>query len=237
MAEPADDELKRQAAVRAAGMIEEGMVVGLGTGSTVRFLLEEIARRRAAGEWQRIAGIPTSGKTAAHAEQLGIPLSDLATHPVVDLTIDGADEVDPSIDLIKGMGGALLREKIVATATRLLVIIADESKAVRRLGTRSPLPVEVDPFGAAIQPDFLRELGAEPTLRVTSEGDPLVTDGGNWIYDCRFPDGIADPGALESELNRRPGIVENGLFIGMADRVIIAGAGGMRMQARKRAES
>lgn len=234
MAEPAGEELKRQAAVRAAEWIEEGMVVGLGTGSTVRHLLEEIGRRRAAGEWRRIACIPTSQQTTVRAQGLGIPLTDLATHPVVDLTIDGADEVDPALDLIKGMGGALLREKIVAAASRLLVIIIDESKSVRRLGMRSPLPVEVEPFGAAIQPEFLRALGAEPTLRLAPAGGPLVTDGGNWIYDCRFPDGIEDSAAMEIALNRRPGIVENGLFIGLADRVVVAAEGGTRVQSRQR---
>jgi ribose 5-phosphate isomerase A len=226
------EELKRQAAVRAAEWIEEGMVVGLGTGSTVRHLLEEVARRRGQGEWSRIVGIPTSQRTAERADALGIPLSDLASHPVVDITIDGADEVDPELNLIKGLGGALLREKIVAVASRLLIIMVDSSKSVPRLGTRAPLPVEVDRFGAAIQPPFLRSLGAEPTLRLDPAGQPFITDGGNHIYDCRFPGGIEAAAAVEAELNNRPGIVENGLFIGLADHVVIAGDGGTRVRSR-----
>lgn len=228
------EELKRKSAVLAARSIEEGMVVGLGTGSTVAFLLEEIARRRAAGELQRIRCVPTSQRTAARATELQIPLTDLAHAREVDLTIDGADEVDPHLDLIKGLGGALLREKIVAAASRRLIIIVDTSKRVNRLGTRSPLPVEVDPFGAAVQMEFLRSLGAEPVLRMASANEPLVTDGGNWIIDCRFPDGIADPAALELQLNNQPGIVENGLFIQRATEVIVAGEQGTEVLTRER---
>ena len=229
------EEFKRQAAVRAAEWIEDGMVVGLGTGSTVRHLLEEIARRRRQGEWSRIVGIPTSRQTAERAGALGIPLSDLAAHPSLDVTIDGADEVDPQLDLIKGLGGALLREKIVAAASKLLIIMVDASKLVPQLGTRSPLPVEVDPFGAAIQPGFLRTLGAEPHLRTAEDGDPFVTDGGNVIYDCRFVGGVRAAARLEAELNTRPGIIENGLFIGMADHVIVAEEGGTRVLSRQEA--
>ncbi|HEX6069508.1 MAG TPA: ribose-5-phosphate isomerase RpiA [Longimicrobiaceae bacterium] len=222
------EELKRQAALQAAERIRDGMVVGLGTGSTVRHLLEAIAERRSAGELTTLHCIPTSRDTAARATRLGLPLASLATHPVVDLTIDGADEVDPELNLIKGMGGALLREKIVAAASRTRLIIVDGSKVVRLLGTRSALPVEVDPFGAAIQPPFLRALGAEPALRTNAAGEPYLTDGGNHIYDCRFPDGIDDPAALECALNNRPGVIENGLFVGLADEVIIADGNGTR---------
>lgn len=232
MSDPQGEELKRQAAVRAAEWIQDGMVVGLGTGSTVRYLLDEIARRRSDGSWQRLQCIPTSRNTADRAATLGIPLVSLATHPSVHVTIDGADEVDPRLDLVKGMGGALLREKIVAAASALRIIIVDASKLVQRLGTRSPLPVEVDPFGAAIQPAFLRSLGAEPTLRLNSAGEPFVTDGGNHIYDCRFVDGIGRAAKLEAELNNRPGIVENGLFVGLADQVIVAEEGGTRVLSR-----
>ncbi len=224
--------LKREAAVRAAEWIRDGMVVGLGTGSTVRHLLDHIARRRSEGDWQSIVGVPTSEQTAARARELGIPLSTLDDTPEVDLTIDGADEVDPDLRLIKGLGGALLREKIVATASRQLVIIVDESKVVERLGTRAPLPVEVDPFGAPIQPAFLRSLGAEPVLRRTAEGSPLVTDGGNVIFDCRFPDGIDDPEALEARLDGRVGVMENGLFLGLATAVVVAAPEGVRVVER-----
>lgn len=224
--------LKRAAAERAAEWIRDGMTVGLGTGSTVRHLLDVIAERRAAGEWRDIVGVPTSEDTAERSRRLGIPLATLAERPRVDLTIDGADEVDPALDLIKGLGAALLREKIVAAASRQLVIVADESKVVERLGTKAPLPVEVDPFGEAIQPEFLRGLGAEPVLRVR-DGRPVVTDGGNRIFDCRFPDGIADPAGLEARLALRPGVIDCGLFLGMVTAVVIAGAGGVQVRTRE----
>lgn len=224
--------LKRRAAERAAEWIRDGMTVGLGTGSTVRHLLDVIAERRAAGEWAGIVGVPTSEDTTRRARRLGIPLATLDERPRVDVTIDGADEVDPQLRLIKGLGAALLREKIVAAASRELVIVADDTKVVDRLGTRAPLPVEVDPFGAAIQTGFLRGLGAEPVLRVR-DGAPVVTDGGGRIYDCRFPDGIADPEALERALLMRPGILECGLFLGMATAVVIAGADGVSVRTRE----
>lgn len=221
--------LKRAAAERAAEWIEDGMALGLGTGSTVRHLLDVIAERRAAGEWGGIVGVPTSEDTARRAERLGIPLATLAERGRLDLTIDGADEVDPALRLIKGLGGALLREKVVASVSARLVIVADDSKVVERLGTRAPLPVEVDPFAAPILPDFLRSLGAEPELRRGPDGAPLVTDGGHHILDCRFPDGIADPEALEAALLGRPGVLETGLFLGMATAAVIAAPGGVRV--------
>lgn len=220
---------KRAAAERAADWIRDGMALGLGTGSTVRHLLDVIAERRAAGQWGGIVGVPTSEDTATRARALGIPLATLAERPRLDLTIDGADEVDPRLRLIKGLGAALLREKIVAAVSDRLVIVADDTKVVDRLGTRAPLPVEVDRFGAEVQPAFLRGLGAEPTLRLAPDGSPLVTDGGHWIYDCRFPEGIADPEGLEVRLNNRPGVVENGLFLGMATAAVIAAADGVRV--------
>lgn len=238
MSEPQDgrgaDELKQAAAIRAAEAVEDGMILGLGTGSTVRFLLEHLAEERAAGRLRRVVGVPTSRDTQDRARRLGIPLATLDEHPVLDLAIDGADEVDPSLDLIKGLGGALLREKIVAAASRRLVIVVDESKLVPRLGTRAPLPVEVDPFGAAVQYAFLRALGAEPVLRTAAGGEPVVTDGGHRIVDCRFPDGIADPPALDRALHDRPGILETGLFLGMADTVVVAAADGVRVLQRPR---
>lgn len=230
---PGDAEaLKRAAAETAGGWIEDGMVVGLGTGSTIRHLLDVIAEARGRGELREIVGVPTSEDTARRAESLGIPLTTLAESPVVDLTIDGADEVDPELRLIKGLGAALLREKIVAAASRRLVIVADGTKRVGRLGTRAPLPVEVDPFGHTIHPPFFASLGAEASLRKGAGGDPVVTDGGNYIYDCRFADGILDPEALEQRLNLRPGIVENGLFLGMTEAAVIAGAGGVEVLRR-----
>jgi ribose 5-phosphate isomerase A len=224
--------LKRKAAERAAEWIRDGMTVGLGTGSTVRHLLDVIAERRAAGEWGGIVGVPTSIDTERRARALGIPLATLAVRPRIDVTIDGADEVDPELRLIKGLGGALLREKIVAAASAELIIVADESKAVARLGTRAPLPVEVDPFGEPVQPDFLRALGCEPVQRKNGDGEPYVTDGGNHILDCRFASGIGDAEGLERALALRPGIVESGLFLGMATAAVIAGAGGVRVMHR-----
>jgi ribose 5-phosphate isomerase A len=225
--------LKKLAAVRAAEWIRDGMTLGLGTGSTIRHLLDEIASRRSRGQWKNVISVPTSDDTAARAQALGIPLTSLDRHPELDLTIDGADEIDPSLDLIKGLGGALLREKITAAASAVLVIVADESKIVGRLGTRAPLPVEVERFGAAIHMDFFRSLGADPALRLGTAGDPLLTDGGHLIYDCRFRDGIADADALSTTLSTRPGIIESGLFLGMADHAVVAGAGGVRVLSRR----
>lgn len=217
-------EAKRRAAVEAAGRVESGMIVGLGTGSTAAFVVEEIGRRLRAGHLARIVGIPTSAATQRLAEGLGIPLGTLEEHPVVDLTIDGADEVDPGGQLIKGLGGALLREKMVATASRRMVIVVDASKLVDRLGTRAPLPVEVVTFAAGAHAGAIRALGAEPELRRTPAGEPFRTDEGHVILDCRFPDGIADPHAVQAALRARPGVVETGLFLDLRPDVIVGRA-------------
>lgn len=226
------DALKRQAAERAVELVEAGMKLGLGTGSTARFVLESIAARRERGELDGIVGVPTSSATRAHAAELGIPLETLDEEPHLDLTLDGADEVDPDLELIKGLGGALLWEKIVAAASDRLVIVVDESKLVDRLGTRSPLPVEVIPFGWRTLLDPLRAMGAEFELRETDQGDPFVTDGGHYILDCGFPGGIGDPGRVESRLRSFPAVVETGLFLGMADTVVVGGAGGVDTMRR-----
>jgi ribose 5-phosphate isomerase A len=225
----AAEALKRQAAERAAEWIEEGMVLGLGTGSTVRHLLDVIAERRSNGEWRGIVGVPTSEDTFRRAGALGIPLATLAEQPRIDLTIDGADEVDPALRLIKGLGAALLREKVVASVSERMIVVADVSKVVDRLGTRAPLPVEVDRFALAAVEPFLRAEGAEPTLRRGADGGEVVTDGGHLIYDCRFPEGIADPEALEARLSGRPGVLETGLFLGMATAAVIASEQGVQV--------
>lgn len=218
---------KRLAAVRAAQWIRNGMKLGLGTGSTIHHLLDHIAERRADGEWLDVVGVPTSEDTARRAERLCIPLSTLDEHSRLDLAIDGADEVDPQLRLIKGLGGALLREKIVANAAERVVIAVDDSKLVPRLGSRAPLPVEVDPFGAEVHLPFLRCLGAEPAFRLSIGGERMRSDGGNYLIDCRFPEGLSEPVALERQLNDRPGILENGMFLDFASHVVVGSTEGV----------
>jgi ribose 5-phosphate isomerase A len=224
------------------------MKLGLGTGSTVAFFLDSLAARIREGELKGIIGVPTSLRTEREATTLGIPLGTLEDVGVLDLTVDGADEVDPDLELIKGMGGALLREKMVAQATKKLIIIVDESKMVPKLGTRSPLPVEVIPFAWQSHLPHLTELGAEPILRLTSaeeagsipeegtEARPMRTDNGNFILDCHFPAGIGNPARLEAELAKRAGVVETGLFLGMADEVLVGGGEGVRRILRHQRE-
>jgi ribose 5-phosphate isomerase A len=222
------DDLKRAAAARAVALVRSGTAVGLGTGSTVRPLLELLAARLAAGELRDVLGVATSEDTARRCRTLGIPLATLDDRPSLALAIDGADEVGPGLDLIKGLGGALLREKLVARAARRFVIIADASKRVRRLGTRAPVPVEVVPFAWTTHLAFLRGLGAEPALRCGADDEPYVTDGGHYIVDCRFPRGLADPRRIARTLAARPGIVEDGLFLRMAHVAFIASPSGVR---------
>lgn len=227
---------KRDAAVRAAALVESGTVIGIGTGSTVRYLIERLAERLSAGDLRDLRAVPTSEDTATRCRGLGIPLTTLDETPRLALCIDGADEVGPPprLDLIKGLGGALLREKLVALAARRFVIIADETKRVRRLGTRAPLPVEVIPFAWSTHDGFFRKLGAEPELRRNADGEPYRTDGGHFIIHCRFPKGIKDPAALARALARRPGIVEDGLFLRMAHEAYVAGAAGVKALKRRR---
>jgi ribose 5-phosphate isomerase A len=215
------DDLKARAAAQAAAHVQSGMVVGLGTGSTAAFAVKAIAERLRSGEIVGIVGIPTSERTRDLATELGIPLVTLDDRQHVDLTIDGADEVDPHGNLIKGGGGALLWEKVVAAATERYVIIVDESKMVERLGERCPVPVEITSFGWKTHLEIIKGLGAAPTLRTTGDGTPFETDGGHYLLDCRFPNGIADPPWLDRTLTMRPGVVETGLFLGMSPEVIV----------------
>jgi ribose 5-phosphate isomerase A len=228
------EEQKRAVGYRAAGYIENGMVVGLGTGSTVRWLLEAIADRRKAGEIRDIVGVPTSDDTVRRATALGIPLGTLDEYSQLDIALDGADEVDPNLDVIKGLGAALLREKIIVTAAKRFVVLVDDSKLVDRLGRKAPLPVEIDPFSLGVQIPFLWGLGAEPVLRKDASGAPLRTDGGHIILDCHFADGIADPAALAAALDTRPGVMEHGLFLNVASQVLIARAGHDEIEIRER---
>ena len=215
---------KERAAEAALKFVESGMVVGLGTGSTADYILIAIAREIKAGRLTGIRGIPTSQRSEARAIELGIPLVSLAECPVSDVTIDGADEVAPNLDVIKGLGGALVREKVVAQSTRKLIIIADASKRVTRLGTKSPLPVEVIRFAHEASAVYLRSLGCTPTLRLTADGTPYITDNSNYIYDCSFlPNGMPNPADIQERILHRAGLVDSGLFLGMAGVAIIAG--------------
>ncbi|HEY7551956.1 MAG TPA: ribose-5-phosphate isomerase RpiA [Hyphomicrobiaceae bacterium] len=222
--------LKRAAAEAAVDLVQDGMVVGLGTGSTAAFAVEALARRHRQG--LRFLGIPTSDRTAAQAGASGIPLTSFAEHRQVDLTIDGADEVERgTLNLIKGLGGALLHEKIVAAASRRLVIIVDEAKLVDRLGARAPVPVEVVAFGLEATQAALEGLGASASLRCSPAGEPFITDSGNRILDCGFG-AIGDPAQLEDRIRRVVGVVENGLFIGLAHAVLVAGRAGVQRLER-----
>jgi ribose 5-phosphate isomerase A len=217
--------LKQMAAARAVELVHSGMVLGLGTGSTTRYAIEIIGQRLRDGMLKDIVGVPTSSGSARLAQELGIPLTTLEEYPTLDLTIDGADEVGPDLVLIKGQGGALLREKIVANASQREIIIVDESKVVQVLGTRAPLAVEVVRFGWDTYSQPLRSLGCEPVQRLR-DGEPYITDEGNYIVDCRF-ERIDDPAALEREIDLIPGVVENGLFIGLVSLVLVASESGV----------
>jgi ribose 5-phosphate isomerase A len=202
------------------------MVVGLGTGSTAVHAVRAIGRRLQNGELRGVIGIPTSEQTAIDARQWQIPLTSFDAHPQIDITIDGADEIDPHLDLIKGLGGALLREKIVAAASVRMIIVADETKLVDQLGTRAPVPVEVIPFARQLVTVFLRSLGAETLLR-QKDGRVYRTDENNIILDCHFAGGVGDPTALARAIRFQPGVVEHGLFLNCAGDAIVAAADGI----------
>jgi ribose 5-phosphate isomerase A len=220
------DVLKHMAAEEAVRRIESGMVIGLGTGSTTDFALRLIAERIQAGQLRDLRGIPSSLQTERRANELGIPLTNFMEEPVLDLTIDGADEIDPNLRLIKGGGAALLREKIVAQASRYLIIIADESKMSPQLGTKSALPVEILPFGFGAIVAMIQGMGASVELRIDPTGEPVETDQGNWILDCDFGP-IEDADALGENLKRNAGIIEHGLFLDLAKEVILASVEGV----------
>ena len=217
------DELKQAAALAAAKQVESGMIVGLGTGSTAAFAVSAIAERMKT-EGITLIGIPTSNRTAEQARSLGIPLGTLAEHPQLDLAIDGADEIEiGSLNLIKGAGGALLREKLVEASAKRLLIIADASKKVERLGTRFALPVEVVRFGWQSTFQRVEAIGCEPKLRADANGEPFITDEQHYILDCQFGP-MQAPAQVADQLKGTVGVVEHGLFIAMAAEAIVATA-------------
>jgi len=218
---------KLQAAEHALTHVESGMVVGLGHGSTAILAVRRLAELLAGGALHDILGVPCSRQIEAEARQLGIPLTTLEEHPVVDVTIDGADEVDSDLNLIKGGGGALLREKIVAQASRREIIVVDESKLSPALGTHWAVPVEVIPFGWRTQATYLESLGAKVCRRQDFDGASFKSDQGNLILDCAFGP-IPDPTWLGAQMDQRTGIVAHGLFLGLASDVIVAGSQGIR---------
>jgi ribose 5-phosphate isomerase A len=221
------DALKRAAALRAIDEVQDGMVVGLGTGSTAAFVVEGLGARVAQG--LKVVGIPTSERTAAQARRLGISIATFAEHQRLDLTIDGADEVQlGTLDLIKGLGGALLREKIVAAASDRLVIVVDQEKLVDQLGEHTPVPVEVTQFGWQATALALAKLGCVPERRYSTGEQPYVTDGGNYILDCRFGP-LADPRAIEKSIARTVGTVESGLFVDRSSMVVVASSTGVEI--------
>ena len=224
--------LKQQAAEKAVELIESGMVVGLGTGSTAVHAIRAVGRLLQEGKLQNIVAIPTSEQTAHDAAALHIPLVTFATHPKIDITIDGADEADPNLDVIKGLGGALLREKIVAVVSKRFVIVADHTKRVTQLGSKAPVPVEVIPFAERPVANYLQSLGARVEKRLEKDGQrPYRTDENNIILDCYFAP-IAQPHQLAAAIRQQPGVVEHGLFLGMATDVIFATPDGIEHLTR-----
>ena len=215
---------KRAAAEGAVALVRSGSVVGLGSGSTAALAIEEIGRRIGAGTLTGILGVPTSSAAHRLALECGIPLADIESRPVIDITIDGADEIDPLQRVLKGAGGALLREKIVASRSDRWVIIGDSSKIVDRIGSRYPVPVEVVRFGWTAHAEALREMGAVAVLRPGKGESPYITDEGHYIIDARFPHGLDDPEDVARTMRNRPGVVETGLFLGFHPEVIIGRA-------------
>jgi ribose 5-phosphate isomerase A len=226
-------DLRRQAAQKALDYVESGMVLGLGTGRTTSYFVEMLGKRIRAGDFHNILGVPTSDATAQRARELDIPLTTLSEHPRLDLAVDGADDVDPQLDLIKGLGRALTREKIVEIRAERFLVIVDESKLVTRLGEKNPLPVEILPFEANAHIHWLNSLGCRAESWYEDDGSPVVTDNGNYLARCWFPGGIPDAYELARSLAEQPGIVEHGLFLDMASMVIVATEKGVRIMERE----
>ncbi len=223
-------QLKKAAARHALSLVEDDMILGLGTGSTTAFFVQFLGEALREGRLKHIVGVPTSEDTATRARALGIPIVALDDVPFLHLAVDGADEVDPDLNLIKGLGKALLREKLVEMHARAFWVIVDESKLVNRLGEHVSLPVEIIPFAAKATIRWLNNLpGCEATLWLRDDGRPWVTDNGHYLALCRFEKGIEDPAELAQTLNAWPGVMENGLFLGMTAGVIVAAESGVRV--------
>lgn len=226
-------DLKEQAARRALEYLDSGMLIGLGSGSTTDFFTDLLGEQLRLGRFKNIRAVPTSQKTAARARTVGIGLTSLSeavkAHPgaPLDLTVDGADEVDPHFDLIKGLGRALLREKIIAVHTQQFIVIVDQSKLVSRLGIKGPLPVEIVTFEVEAHVSWLNSLGCRAELWLEQDGSPVTTDNGNYLALCHFEEGIPNSTELSHQLAERPGIIESGLFLGIARQVIVAGNEGV----------
>jgi ribose 5-phosphate isomerase A len=218
-------DLKEMAAREAVKYVDDDMVVGLGSGTTATIAIRLLGEK--VKEGLSIIGIPTSKESERVAEEAGITIGELRAHPPIDLTIDGADEVDPNLDLIKGLGGALVREKIVASHSNLEIIVVDDAKMVERLGQKAPVPVEILKFAHDATINRLEKLGCVCRIRLRHD-QPFVTDNGNLIVDCRIPK-IEDPRKLELTINAIPGVVDNGLFVGMVDKVIVATSDGIKI--------
>ncbi|MBE9473573.1 MAG: ribose-5-phosphate isomerase RpiA [Chloroflexi bacterium] len=230
--------LKQQAASHAITYVKSGMVMGLGSGSTTKYFIEILAEKLKSGELHDIAGVPTSEGVAQLARVQGIPLVSLAelspgdAIPALDLAVDGADEIDPNLNLVKGLGRALLREKIVESHANYFIVIADESKLVTRLG-QGPLPIEIVPYEAEVHIRWLNSLGCRAELWLEEGGEPIITDNANYLVRCWHAHGIPDPYQLARDLADRPGVVEHGLFLDMADLAIVAGLEGVQLKERK----
>ena len=223
------EELKRQASIAALDAVTDGMIVGLGSGSTVAYFIRELGVRVKGG--LRIHGIPTSEDSRRLATEVGVPLTNLREHPVIDVTVDGADEVSDDLDLIKGLGGALVREKIVAHASKRVIIVVDESKLTSRLGIKAPIPVEIIPFALDLVRAQLLRWGGEPKIR-EREGKTFISDNGNLILDW-WHGRIDQPPLLEGQIKGLTGVVDSGIFSGVADQVIAATAAGIRKMYRR----
>jgi ribose 5-phosphate isomerase A len=230
-------DLKIQAAHRALELVRDGMTIGLGSGSTSAYFIDVLGEKLRSGTFRELRGVPTSEATAQRARAWGIPVVSLSAVgsggvPHLDLAVDGADEVDPRLNLIKGLGRALLREKVVEIHAERFIIIVDESKLVPRLGSHGPLPVEIIPFEADVHVRWLSSLGCKAELWREDDGAPVVTDNGLYLARCWFEGGITDPYVLAEQLSHRPGIVEHGLFLDMADMVVVASGQGIRVLER-----